>query len=88
MILLREGGNLTSASYSIMHFGAKLTSISIEQPKIISFVKTKSVKAGEMVFAFFFLNSLVFMQLEQKANYYLSITLHLCEQMEISLTVL
>lgn len=54
MILLREGGNLTSASYSIMHFGAKLTSISIEQPKIISFVKTKSVKAREMVFAFFF----------------------------------
>ena len=28
------------------------------------------------------------MQLEHKANYYLSIALHLCEQMEISLAVL
>ena len=36
-----------------MYFGAKkLTSISIEQPKKISFVKIKSVKAREMVFAF------------------------------------
>ena len=35
-----------------MRFGAKMTSISIEQSKKISFVKIKSVKAREMVFAF------------------------------------
>lgn len=71
-----------------MHFGAKPTSIGIEKPKKIRFVKTESVRGkwGNGL-CFRFLNSLVFMQQEPKANYYLSIALNLCEKMEISLHI-